>query len=329
MASELGVSKDTVRGAMALLEREGGLKASEAGKPREIVRRVRDGGGERKLRVAILLHEKLERDNAQTQELILSIKLRLESVGHICVIGEQSIVSLGNNVCRVAEMVKAMGADAWIVYAGTREVLEWFAGERIRVLAIGGRALGLPIAWTRSEVERAMGAAIRKLVGLGHRRIVLICSGLWRKPTTSLAALAFLEGLEASGVAVSSYNLPDWEETAEGFEELLNSLFFATPPSAMVVTEPSYAVALLIFLASRGIRVPRDVSLVSIIPDPGLCLVRPLAAHFEWPIPEHIERAFNWIEAVAMGREDRDVTVYHAKFRRGGTIAPVTGSGSD
>lgn len=321
LAKELGVSKGTVRTALALLEAEGALRSSKAGKRREIVLQRNAGAGSRKLRVAILLYQKLEHDDAQTQELILSIKFRVEAAGHVCLIGEQSIVSLGNKLARVTQFVNATQADAWIVCAGTRDVLEWFARQETNVLAIGGRALGLPVAWTRSDVDRAMGDTVNALVKSGHRRIILICSSVWRHPKPSLAAQGFLDHLRHHGVTVSDYNLPEWDETPEGFGKLMKSLFFATPPTALVTAEPRYCVAALTALAGRGIMVPRDLSLVNIIPDPAFSLHRPIIAGFEWPIPAHIDRTVRWVEAVARGKADREVTVFHAKFIPGGTIA--------
>jgi DNA-binding LacI/PurR family transcriptional regulator len=322
LARELGVSKDTVRGALQLLENEGMLKGRGAGKRRAVIGRRETRSRQRVLRVAILLDEHLPSNNAHSQELFVSIKYTIEAAGHTCVFGLKSLAQL-RGVEQLARFVRATKADAWIVYSATREVLEWFARRKTPVLAIGGRALGLPIASAHTDIGRAMATAVDALVTRGHRRIVLIAGSLWRDPVPSLSARTFLESLEHHRLRSSSFNMPAWEESSEGLERLMVSLFRTTPPTALIIVEPSVCVAALIFLAGRGLVVPRDLSLVSLLPDPAFSFYRPAIAHFEWTIPALVERAALWIECVALGKPDRDTMMFHAKFHPGGTIASV------
>lgn len=326
LATELGVSRDTVRAAIQLLEQEGALKAGGAGKRRMIIRRRNHLTSHRALRVAILLDDHLPSNNAHSQELFLSIKYTVEAAGHTCIFSEKSMRQL-SSLPHLARFVRATKADAWIVYSGTREVLEWFAGQKTPVLAIGGRAPGLPIASAHTDLRRAMAAAVNALVTHGHHRIVLICDSNWRNPAPSLSARAFMDSLVRHGIKTSNFNLPEWEETPDGFERMMTSLFHTTPPTALVIVEPAVCVAARIFLAERGIVVPRDLSLVSMLPDPAFSLHRPKIAHFEWTIPALVNRAAQWVKAAARGTADREATFFHAKFRPCGTIAGVS-SGS-
>jgi hypothetical protein len=50
--------------------------------------------------------------------------------------------------------------------------------------------------------------------------------------------------------------LPDWEESPEGFERCLDSLFGSTPPTALILDEPFLFNAVFHYLAQRGLRVP-------------------------------------------------------------------------
>lgn len=321
LSQALGVSRDTIREAVRQLEKEGVLKATGAGKSRLIVPGRKKGVQHRILRVGLFLHSPLSRENSHSQELLLSIKHGIEDSGHTFVICQKTIENLGNDVSRMARAIDEVQADAWIVYGGTREIFEWFSSMPLPVLAIGGRFRELPVASTSTKINEALEAAVDALVAREHRRIVLVCMRVWRQPTLNMAAESFLQRLRHHGFnSGTSYHLPDWEETAEGLQKLLESLFFATPPTALLLAEPVYAPPTLSFLAGRGLTVPDKVSLITLMPDPMLGMCRPPLAHFEWPISPHVHRAVRWVESIAKGRPDTSASICHATFVPAGTI---------
>jgi DNA-binding LacI/PurR family transcriptional regulator len=318
LASELDVSKDTVRAALRLLESEGSLQDNGAGRSRKIMtRRIQK---KRTLRIAILTSLPFLEDNSRTQRLLLVIKNALETEGHVCLICDQVSYLLPNCVRRMTRLVAATEADAWIVYEGTQEVLGWFVKTTVPALALGGRMQDLPMASSRTDFAVATEECVDALVALGHARIVLLAPEAWRHPTPSLAATAFLERLKHHGLPATVYNLPDWEPTAEGFESLMKALFFATPPTAFIFTEPSYCAGARLMLAEMGLRVPADVSLVNLVPDAILHLQRPELAYYQWPPYAHLKRILRWVKAVQTGQEDKEAYVVYSKFVPGGTI---------
>ena len=62
---------------------------------------------------------------------------------------------------RVSRFVRKTKADAWIVCAGSREVLEWFSAQPVPAFALFGRRDGLPIAAAnrRSSSERFLASS--------------------------------------------------------------------------------------------------------------------------------------------------------------------------
>lgn len=318
LAEHLGVSKDTVRAALRILERENVLRPGGAGKRRCITSRNTEHRSG--LRVAILLDEHLHTNNAHSLELILMVKQAVEAAGHACTLCEKSLKQIPG-IPRLARFVRNTKADAWIIYSAPREVLEWFSGNRLATLAIGGRCLGLPIASVVTDVKHAMADAVDALVALAHTRIVMVCGSLWRDPSPGPSAGAFLERLQWHGLPVSEYNLPSWQETPEGLHAMLISMFAVTPPTALIITEPSMCVSIRIYLAERGLTVPRDISMVSLLPDPALCLHRPAMAQFKWPLVRIVDRATAWVDRIAHGADDRRATVFRARFRPAETLA--------
>ncbi|MES2596859.1 MAG: substrate-binding domain-containing protein [Verrucomicrobiota bacterium] len=323
LAAQLEVSKDTVRAAFTLLEKDGTLKPQGAGRCRVIPPAHRAAQDQRRLRMAILLPVPLRDDNAHSHRLILGIQNAIEADGHACTIVTQPA---DGHLRRVTQLVMQTEADAWVVYAGSHDLLKWFATKRIPALALGGRPFDLPLARSRTVLVEAMIQCVDALVGLGHRRMVLIAPQLWRQPTPNHTAEALLSRLALHSIPSSEYNLPAWSETPEGLEDLLKALFFATPPTALLLAEPMYCSAVRAWLGEHGLHVPRDVSLVNLLPDPMFQLHQPAYTGFIWPESVHIHRIQRWLRSLLSGEPDLEDFVAFATFHPGGTIGPAKGN---
>jgi DNA-binding LacI/PurR family transcriptional regulator len=227
------------------------------------------------------------------------------------------------DVKRVSRMVARTEADAWVVGAGSREVLEWFAKQKTPAFALFGRMEGLPIAGTKPDHVPAFAAATRHLAGLGHRRIALLARSERRLPDPGRAERAFLEELEVHGIRTGTYNLPDWEGSPESIYPCLESLFGATPPTALFVEEAPMFFAAQQFLSNRGLRVPQDVSLVCADADRSFEWCRPTVAHIRWDHRPVVRRVLRWAAKVSRDKEDRRQSFTKAEFVEGGTVGPV------
>jgi len=323
LAAELDVSAVIARRALRQLETEGVLTGRGLGRSRGITAAGANIATQRPLCVAILRHDARLTDNTQTSSVLNEIMHSLEAAGHTVFFCNKSQIELKNEVRRIArEMVKAR-ADAWVVEAGSRPLLEWCATQAIPCLALYGRAGGLALARTGPDKMPAYRAATRRLLELGHRRIVNISRAAHRLPVPGILERVFLEELAAHGVATGDYNLPDWEETPEGFSRLLERLFLHSPPTALIVDEAPRYIAAAEFLARRGIKVPEQVSLVSTDDDPALAWCHPPIAHMRWNPKPVMRRVVRWVDAVRKGKADRKIINFPAEFVPGGSIGPV------
>ncbi len=77
------------------------------------------------------------------------------------------------------------------------------------------------------------------------------------------------------------------------------------------------------FLARRGIRVSRQVSLVACDFDPAFAWCQPCMAYLSFVNAPNIRRIVRWATAVSQGRRDLKQTLYPAEFVPGGTIGPA------
>ncbi len=317
LAKELAVSPKTIIAAVAQLEHEGLL--SGQGERRRC--RVTPPAEKDKavLRVGIFLYEPADRITPDKVDLLH----RLEQAGHAAFFADKSLHDLGMDAKRVADFARKFKVDAWIVSSGSRQILEWFAGQSVPTFAQFGRPSGLPMAAMGVRKAPAMREAVRKMIALGHKRIVMIAREERRNPKPAIFEQAFLDELEMHGIKIGPYHLPDWEETIAGFHRCLDSLFKHTPPTAMIICEPPFFVSAKDYLAQKGIIAPRDVSLVCDDPDQAFSWCNPAISHIHWNHEPIIRRAVSWAERIARGVVDKRQSFTLAEFVEAGTIGPV------
>ena len=316
LAADLGVDRKTVDAALHLLEEEGLLENRGAGKRRRI-RKIANPTTPA-LRLAILLGEASD----SRTDYMVELKHRLEEAGHSPFFVKQSMVELGMKVASIAKVVERIDAGAWIVQAGSREVLEWFAERPIQTFALFGRRDGLPMAGVGPDTPSAYAAATKTLIELGHRRIVVLARPRRRLPEPGVSERAFLDELKAHGLPASDYNLPAWDETISGFRARLESLFRVTPPTALIIDEVPPFIAAQQFLSHRRLRVPEDVSLICTDSNASLEWCLPRVAHIHSEIYPVVRRVVRWAGNVSAGKPDLRQTLTPSRFVSGGTIGP-------
>ncbi len=317
LAAELGVNHKTANAALQILENEGILISRGRGREREIVDACEFTSTS--LRVAILLYEPEDR----RVHYIVDLRHQLAEAGHTAFFADKTLRELGMSVSRIARMVEQTEADAWVVQAGPRDVLEWFAARPTPAFALFGRLLDVPLASTSPKKAEAFQELVERLISLGHRRIVLLVREDGRKPEPGFIERLFLAKLESHGIQTSAYNLPDWGDSPEELQRILNSLFQHTPPTALIIGDVVLFFAVQHHLARLGFIAPENVSLActDYVPSSEWC--RPTIAHIAADFNPLIKRILSWADNICRGKEDRRKTSNQSKFVDGGTIGPV------
>lgn len=322
LAKELAVSPKTVIAAVAQLEHEGFL--SGQGERRRCRVTPPDEKDKAVLRVGIFAYEQNDRVLPDKVDLMH----RLQQAGHAPFFTEKTLQDLGMDAKRVADFAKKTKVDAWIVASASREILEWFAKQPVPTFAQFGRPAGLPIAAMGVAKIPVLKEIIRKMISLGHRRIVMIVRKERRNPKPevfepAVFEQAFLDELQSYGIKTGPYHLPEWEETIEGFHRCLDSLFKITPPTAMIICETSIFISAKDYLAQKGIISPRDISLVCDDPDHAFSWCSPAISHISWNHDPINRRIVSWADKVARGVVDTRQTSTLAEFVEAGTIGPA------
>ncbi len=317
LAKDLGINSKTVEEALRLLERENLLIPQGAGRRRRIV--IPEGAKPPSLRVAVLYYDA----EARGESDMVNLLHLLADAGHAPFSARKSLLELGMNVRRVASMVEETQADAWVVLGGSRDVLEWFASRPTPAFALFGRRRDLMIAGAGPHKPPALSALTKRLIELGHERIVMMVRAERRLPQPGATERAFLETLQRHGLSPSPYNLPDWEEKVDGFHHCLEELFRLTPPTALILDEAPFFMAAMQFCSQRGLKAPERISLACCDPDPNFFWCKPAITHIGWDAAPVIQRVLRWAANVSRGKQDRRQIETKATFFEGGTIGPV------
>ncbi|MEJ6560089.1 MAG: substrate-binding domain-containing protein [Akkermansiaceae bacterium] len=319
LAAELEINHKTIEAALLLMEAEGTLVSQGSGRARRIAPlSVRKN--KKSLRIGVLLHE----DNDRQAPYILQIIQHLKEAGHVIYFTPKSMIELGMEIKRITPMVKKIEADAWIVLAGSSEVLEWFATQNKPTFSIFGRPDGLAIPYIAPDTTSTCLSTIRHLIQIGHRRIVSMDRSRRSFPDLGKNERAILAELSAHDIPSGEYNIPMWENSIEGFHEILDSLFSMTPPTALILYETPLFIAAQQFLSRRGLQVPDDVSMIcasnEVLP---LAWCQPKISHFSWDRKLLVKRVDRWAGRVSKGQKDVRQSFIPAELILGGTIGPA------
>jgi DNA-binding LacI/PurR family transcriptional regulator len=320
LAAELGVNNKTVEAALRQLEQNGLLLPQGAGRCRLINVPLRRRRHARTLRIALLLND---HPLDEKIKLVLEFKHALTAAGHTLITLPKSLTTLRFDPKLVAALVRKTEADAWLILAASRGVLEWFASQPVPAFAVFGNRVGVKIPSASPNKPPVIAEATRHLLSLGHRRIVLLTRRAARLPHPTAGVATYLDTLSEHGCQTGEFNLPDWEETNTGFHDCLRSLFKATPPTALIVDEVPYFFATTQFLLRQGIRVPADVSLICTDDDGSFGHCDPPVACMRWDMRPVTRRIVNWAANVSRGKTDFTQTLTPAEFVPGGTIGPM------
>lgn len=223
-------------------------------------------------------------------------------------------------VARVVRMASRTKTDAWVTISATQEVLEWFVENRAPAFALSRRFRSLPMAGSGPDKAADFRSMVRRLVGLGHHRIVMLQPDHMRIPARGLALREILDELESHGIQTGPCHFPSWEPTPEGLRRCLDSLFEVTPPTGLILDRPCEYLAAHQHLARQGVFTPRDVSLICTDDDLSFEWCEPSVSFVCWDSHPWVRRIVRWADNVASGKDDRRQTFTKAEFVAKGSI---------
>lgn len=271
LARMLDVSRPTIRGALNLLHEEAVVGAATTGVARQVGKnwfgRTKAGP-----LVRFLLAGPLHERSAGFQAGMRQMRERLASHGASVVFQVSPAFRTTRPQRILAKETAGSDCDVWVVVDATPQIEAWLAAKQLPCVCLGG-SYRHQLPRTGGDGDQAIRDAAMSLLALGHRHIVYPLHNAYGVQMVA----TFRAVLEEHGVVWDeAFHAPHWKDHAANFFPILGRMFAsAKAPTAFLTLGVRNLLPVLTWLGHHRLRVPEDVSLISMIDDPLLEFLYP------------------------------------------------------
>jgi DNA-binding LacI/PurR family transcriptional regulator len=282
LAVSLGVSRRTLRNAIYILQREGVLtnQSTQRHTINPLVSKTRIK--HEQLRIAILTPHPLSELRPFTTIWINEIRALCLGAGvEISIISQPKCYG-EKGVRMLDRLVRSNPHNCWIPLYSNAKMQRWFAAKKIPCLLPNACYSGVDLPDLDNDQRATARHTANHLLFLGHRIVAFVTEGTQRGDLMEAeigfrAAFSGKMGSEAEPIVVSykEFTVP---EVVRSLETLFRR---ARRPTAVIVTNSQAYPLTLSFLAQKGLKIPRDVSLVATTDDMLYAHLLPSPAHYQ------------------------------------------------
>lgn len=324
LKARLGVGRDTLRLALTLLTKEGWVSPATKGRQR----RVQIG------------HPALEKNSVNSLLPVTFLSpfpvahrvtlLELEELqtglaeqGRSLRFLSPDIFDLKHPERQLDRMVREHPSAAWILYVVGERIQRWFDQQGIPTFLFGSPFPNVNLPFVVTDWEAAAFHAGIQLVREGHRTI-----GILEFHERFPGLLAEERGVEralATATPKGRLILFKDDRSPESVARCLESAFnLKDRPTALVLTRAAQFLTCFSWLAPRGIRVPGDISIVSLADDSWFEEFHPPVSFYQSDakvVGRHIAQRV--LELVATGQVTKKSIRFPIDYVPGATIGPA------
>jgi DNA-binding LacI/PurR family transcriptional regulator len=324
LKKRLGVGRDTLRLALKSLAQEGWVTPTGQGRQRRVQANHLPIAGDlkaTKLPVTFLSPNPIE--SRATLLEMEDTQLRLAEQGHSLRYLAPAIFRVKHPEHRLEQLVRANPSAAWILYLATGPIQRWFEQQGLPTFIYGSAFPEVTLPYVVSHWEAAAFHAGIQLVRQGHRII-----GILEYHVRFPGVLREEEGLEralaTAGGKGRLIRFKDERTPASIARSLELAFSLQERPTALVLTYTSQLLTCYSWLVSQGIRVPADVSLMSLANDswfadlfPPVCHYRPDIKLMSRSIADHV------LQLVETGQVTKKSRRIPLEYISGATVGPA------
>jgi LacI family transcriptional regulator len=329
LKARLGVGRDTLRLALKLLTEEGWVQPVSRGQQRRAhARHMPPPKKSEPSQLPVLFLSPHPVEARVTLLEMEDTQVRLAEQGRSLRFVSPRIFHLKHPASQLERLVRAHPSAAWILYITTEAIQHWFEQRRIPTFLYELPFPDVRLPFVASDWEGAAFHAGIQLIRKGHRVI-----GLLEYQEQRPGLVAEERGLERALATVASegrlLRFKD-DRTPVSIARSLEAAFsLQVRPTAIVVTDTSQLLTCYSWLVSKGIRVPADISLVSLANDswfddlyPRVCYYQPDTRFMSRQIAQRV------LELVQTGKVTKKSLRIQLKYVPGSTIGPARHSGT-
>jgi DNA-binding LacI/PurR family transcriptional regulator len=279
LSEQLHVSRPTVRAALRILAQEGGIVLEKNRRPRIASPRARSNSVRPPRKVLLVTHKLPSRFSAVAYHGIHDAQEHLARHG----LGFELFVcktrGLETQLAKLGDYIRRHGIACCVLATVQKRVQQWFAARSLPALVLGSCHPSVELPSFDVEHKSVGRHAAGVLLGKGHRRVAMIVPT--RQGPGHMAGVGgFLEAFE-NGPDDATPLIVRHDETPANLTKRVNALFARTdPPTGLVVTDPRFALLVMVQLLRKGLSIPRDVSLIARDQDPIFNDLTPRMAHY-------------------------------------------------
>lgn len=280
LCGHLHVSRVTLRAALAQLEREGWLRASQ-GRPREIIaRQSRRGRMVADTRVVLLTAEPLQNLPAFAVYWIDALREQLSNASFQLEIHVSRQVYGARSSHALKALTQSIHPAAWVLYRSDLGMQRWFSAQALPSVITGSRHQGIELPSVDRDYRATCRHAAGQFIARGHRLLLLL------NPATGTGGelesqQGFLEAVSQTKVAGVQGEVLQHDGTVTGICVRLDTRWRQPdPPTAILVSRPAHVLTVMGHLSRRRLRLPKDVALISRDDDSYLEHVVPSVARY-------------------------------------------------
>lgn len=309
LKARLGVGRDTLRLALKILEDDAWISVSSKGQHRRVLAAPGRQPTESNHPAAGLPVTLLEANPVSTRITLLELQDTERDLSRLGVrlrFASPRIFHLRTPAKALERLVRSHPSSAWILNKTTEPIQRWFARSGLPTLIYGLPFPGVNLPFVGSDWGAAAFHAGLQLMRAGHWNVGFVEKSD-PSPGTDAARAGLKRALAAfpdQGVLVSIRSGGEPEAVVQAMEQAWSR---PQRPTALVCTSTNMLLSIYSWLTQRGIRVPGDLSLVSLANDTWLTRLCPSLHHYE-PDTRQMSKAISQrvLDLVQSGRVCRD-----------------------
>lgn len=307
LSKQYEVSRPTLHLALRALEDEGFLRfrRGQSWKIRERRWPSRHG---RRPEVALIRNAKVKPDITSFLPLLDIFRLQLHRLNLDLVVVDALIPGMKHLDSLLSEIEATHQARYYFLLSVPASVHRWFASHRMRAVILGSRTPDVRLPAIEFESTVAINHAIDYLIRRGHRQLGLLIHTLVAVGDTAVADIFMKTCMERADQGVKGVSQTCVARVLAVNSAVRKLLTRTVPPSAIIATDLELVMGLYTTAAELGIRIPHDLSVISLNYSPILDYLTPLPTCYQ----------FSWermaIRTVRLIRDFQRLKVWSNKF---------------
>jgi len=322
LSKRLGVSRSTLRRALAMLEADGTVSSGQGRRRKISEQAVSDRERSQVRTVAFLVPDELENLGTSVIEQVSKVR-RILAKNRINV---ETVTSSAHQrrdpAATLKRMVERIQADGWILHLSSPAMQQWFLDHGLRFVVNGSAIDDRRVACVDLDWQAIGRHVMQVLARAGHRQV-----GCLVRKAGGVGTAKFLSGIDEATTINPDLSCERVECGSEpgdpvvAVTRLLKST--AAMPTAWIVQRFADVLELTIELQGRGIGIPSGISLVCVEYDPYAHRMKPVIAHYLRDYEQHSKRLARLMMQVINDNAPPEPTLVSLPdFIAGGSIGP-------